>query len=58
MDKLRDLLEQEPVMLTWKTPFGRWLHIAADYGRLEIIEYLNNARIDTNGAASGLRGGF
>lgn len=58
MDTLRDLLEQEPVMLTWKTPFGTWLHIAADYGRLEKIEYLINAGIDTNGSASDLRGGF
>jgi ankyrin repeat protein len=30
------------------TPFGTWLHIAAAYGRLEIIEYLINAGIDIN----------
>ncbi|MBL3641730.1 ankyrin repeat domain-containing protein [Bacillus sp. RHFB] len=48
LDKVRDLLEKEPEMLTWMTPFGNWLHIAAAYGHLEIIEYLINAGIDTN----------
>ncbi|MEB2493886.1 ankyrin repeat domain-containing protein [Peribacillus frigoritolerans] len=48
LDKVRDLLEKEPEMLTWVTPFGTWLHIAAAHGHLEIIEYLINAGIDTN----------
>lgn len=48
LDKLRNLLEQEPEMLTWMTPFGTWLHIAAAYGQLVIIEYLINVGIDTN----------
>ncbi|MDM5312616.1 ankyrin repeat domain-containing protein [Peribacillus frigoritolerans] len=48
LDTLRDLLEKEPEMLTVMTPFGTWLHIAAAYGRLEIIEYLINAGIDIN----------
>lgn len=29
LDTLRDLLEKEPEMLTWMTPFGTWLHVAA-----------------------------
>ncbi|MGG1943006.1 ankyrin repeat domain-containing protein [Paenibacillus polymyxa] len=48
LDMLRDLLEKEPEMLTWMTPFGTWLHVAAAYGHLEIIEYLINAGIDIN----------
>lgn len=48
MDTVIDLLEKEPEMLSWMTPFGTWLHIAATYGHLEIIEYLINAGIDTN----------
>jgi ankyrin repeat protein len=48
LDTLKDLLEKEPEMLTWVTPFGTWLHIAAAHGHLEIIEYLINAGIDTN----------
>ncbi|MED3757612.1 ankyrin repeat domain-containing protein [Peribacillus frigoritolerans] len=48
LDTVRDLLEKEPEMLTWITPFGTWLHIAAAHGHLEIIEYLINAGIDTN----------
>ncbi|WP_336866140.1 ankyrin repeat domain-containing protein [Peribacillus frigoritolerans] len=48
LDTVIDLLEKEPEMLTWMTPFGTWLHIAAAYGHLEIIEYLINAGIDTN----------
>jgi ankyrin repeat protein len=48
LDTVIDLLEKEPEMVTWMTPFGTWLHIAAAYGHLEIIEYLINAGIDTN----------
>lgn len=48
LDTVSDLLEKEPEMLSWMTPFGTWLHIAAAYGHLEIIEYLINAGIDTN----------
>lgn len=48
LDNLRDLLEKEPEMLTWMTPFGTWLHVAAAHGHLEIVEYLINAGIDIN----------
>ncbi|MHC5325370.1 ankyrin repeat domain-containing protein [Priestia megaterium] len=49
VDTLRDLLEKEPEMLTWMTPFGTWLHVAA-YGNLNIAEYLinQNVEIDTS----------
>lgn len=48
LETLRDLLENEPEMLTWMTPFGTWLHVAAAHGHLEIVEYLINAGIDVN----------
>ncbi|MFP9131372.1 ankyrin repeat domain-containing protein [Niallia sp. BSM11] len=48
LDTLRDLLEKEPEMLTWMTPFGTWLHVATAHGHLEIVEYLINAGIDIN----------
>ncbi|MBM7647501.1 ankyrin repeat protein [Bacillus ectoiniformans] len=48
LDTLKNLLEKEPEMLTWMTPFGTWLHIAAAHGHLEIVKYLINAGIDIN----------
>jgi len=45
---LRELLEKEPEMLTWMTPFGTWLHVATAHGHLEIIIYLINAGMDIN----------
>ena len=48
LDTLRDLLEKEPEMLTWMTPFGTWLHVATAHGHLDIIEYLINAGLDVN----------
>lgn len=48
LDTLRDLLEKEPELLTWITPFGTWLHVAAAHGQLEIIEYLVNVGLDIN----------
>ena len=43
-----ELLKKEPEMLTWVTPFGTWLHIAAAHGQLEIVKYLINAGLDVN----------
>lgn len=40
LNTLRDLLEREPKMLEYVTPFGTWLHVATAHGHLEIIEYL------------------
>lgn len=48
LDILRGLLEKEPEMLIWLTPFGTWLHVAAAYGNSEIVEYLINIGIDIN----------
>jgi uncharacterized protein len=48
LNKVRDLLEKNPEMLTWITPFGTWLHVATAYGHLEIVQYLIRAGIDVN----------
>ncbi|MFS0559482.1 ankyrin repeat domain-containing protein [Terribacillus sp. 179-K 1B1 HS] len=48
LDIVEELLKTEPEMLTWVTPFGTWLHIAAAHGQLEIVEYLINAGLDVN----------
>ncbi|WP_154991234.1 ankyrin repeat domain-containing protein [Priestia megaterium] len=48
LNKVRDLLEKEPEMLTWVTPFGTWLHVATAHGHLEIVQYLIRAGIDVN----------
>lgn len=46
LNTLKDLLEREPKMLEYVTPFGTWLHVATAYGNLEIIEYLIHSGID------------
>lgn len=48
LNMLKDILEEHPEMVTWMTPFGTWLHVAAAHGNLKIIEYLLNAGIDIN----------
>ncbi|USL40179.1 ankyrin repeat domain-containing protein [Priestia megaterium] len=48
LNKVRDLLEKEPEMLTWITPFGTWLHVATAHGHLEIVQYLIHAGIDVS----------
>lgn len=48
LNLLKDLLEDHPEMVTWMTPFGTWLHVAAAHGHLKIIEYLLNVGIDIN----------
>ncbi|MFI8707948.1 ankyrin repeat domain-containing protein [Bacillus sp. NPDC077411] len=46
LDTLRSLLEKDPEMLTWMTPFGTWLHVATAHGHLKIVEYLISVGID------------
>lgn len=48
LNSVKDLLEKEPEMLTWITPFGSWLHIAAAHGNLDIIRYLIDVGMDIN----------
>lgn len=46
---MRDLLAAHPSMLALDTPFGSWLHVAAEFGRTEIVAYLLHAGLDING---------
>lgn len=48
LNTVKYLLEKAPEMLTWMTPFGTWLHVAAAHGYVEIVKYLMSAGIDIN----------
>ncbi|WP_137791331.1 ankyrin repeat domain-containing protein [Bacillus sp. E(2018)] len=48
LDTLKDLLQKETDMLTWMTPFGTWLHVAAAHGHLEIVKHLIKVGLDIN----------
>lgn len=48
LDTLKDLLQKDIDMLTWMTPFGTWLHVAAAHGHLEIVKFLIKAGLDSN----------
>ncbi|MFB0844494.1 ankyrin repeat domain-containing protein [Paenibacillus oleatilyticus] len=53
LDTLRDLLEKNPEMLEWMTPFGTWLHVASAHGHLEIVKLLVENNIDISIKYSG-----
>ncbi len=53
LDTLKDLLQKETDMLTWMTPFGTWLHVAAAHGHLEIVKFLIKAGLDSSNAQGG-----
>lgn len=48
LDLLKMIIEENPEMVNWMTPFGTWLHVAASHGRLDIIRYLIELEIDIN----------
>src|SRR5689334_15499887 len=48
MEKVRALLKADKKRLTWTTPSGTWLHIAAASGRLEILKMLLKMGLDVN----------
>ncbi|MBH0156674.1 ankyrin repeat domain-containing protein [Fictibacillus sp. 5RED26] len=48
LDTLKDLLQKDIDMLTWMTPFGTWLHVAAAHGHIEIVKHLIKAGLDSN----------
>ncbi len=43
-------------VLALNTPFGSWLHVAASFGKLDIVKYLISSGLDVNGR-SGVFGG-
>jgi ankyrin repeat protein len=48
LNKVEYLLEINPDMLTWMTPFGSWFHIAAAHGHLDIIQFLYQKGLNVN----------
>ncbi len=42
------LLDDNPEQLAASTVFGTWLHVAADYGRIEIVKFLKEKGMDIN----------
>ncbi|WP_046214888.1 ankyrin repeat domain-containing protein [Paenibacillus wulumuqiensis] len=48
LDTFKNLIEKDPEMLNWMTPFGTWLHVAVAHGHLDIVEYLIKLGIDIN----------
>lgn len=46
--RVRDLFAAHPDMLAQETPFGSWLHVAASFGRTEIIAHLLHLGVDIN----------
>lgn len=53
IDFITTTFEENPSVLTMNTPFGSWLHVAASFGKLEIVQALvERFKMDIN-----LRGG-
>src|SRR5690349_10588801 len=50
------LIASDPSQLTFVTPFGTWLHVAASCGRLRVVQFLARAGADVN-ARGGISGG-
>lgn len=48
LDKVRQLIEADISRLEMMTPFGPWLHVAASFGKVEIVKYLISLGIDIN----------
>ena len=56
LNLVKELLKTNDDLLDIDTPFGSWLHVAADYGKIEIAKYLIYAGIDVN-RKGGISGG-
>ena len=56
LDGVAKTLESNPDLMRHETPFGTWLHIAANNGELEIVKWLIEAGIEVN-ALGGIAGG-
>ncbi|SHK26060.1 Ankyrin repeat-containing protein [Clostridium cavendishii DSM 21758] len=46
--KIKMLIGDDKEILNMVTAFGTWLHVAADFGNLEMVEYLLNLGLDIN----------
>ena len=56
LDALADVIGRNPGVLDAMTPFGTWLHVAADAGDLTVVKWLVDAGIDVN-RRGGVTGG-
>ncbi|MCZ7647444.1 MAG: ankyrin repeat domain-containing protein [Planctomycetota bacterium] len=56
LKKIRALLSTDKKRLSLMTPFGTWLHVAASFGKLEIVKYLISCGMNIN-AYGGTAGG-
>lgn len=49
LNSLTTIFEANPAAVNMNTPFGSWLHVAASFGRLEIVQMLvERFRLDIN----------
>jgi len=49
IDFITTTFEENPSVVTMNTPFGSWLHVAASFGKLEIVQSLvERFRMDIN----------
>lgn len=56
-DKVVTLLQSNPGLLDVQTPFGSWLHVAASFGKLEIVKLLLKLGINVNARGGTFNGG-
>ncbi len=56
LDRVKELLAKNKELLDVDTPFGSWLHVAADQGRMDIAKYLIECGMDVN-RNGGISGG-
>jgi uncharacterized protein len=57
VDKVGSLIREDNELLHTMTPFGSWLHVAASFGKLEIVKLLLQAGIDINCRGGTFKGG-
>lgn len=48
IEKLKIIIENNPKELYEITPFGSWLHVAATSGKIDIVKYLVEKKLDIN----------
>ncbi len=56
LDLVKEFLNDDNELLNVETPFGSWLHVAADQGKYNIAQYLVNRGLDVN-RDGGISGG-
>ncbi|BCU78006.1 ankyrin repeat domain-containing protein [Luteolibacter sp. LG18] len=54
--RVRDLTALHPECIHMHTPFGGWLHVAASFGRDEMVDYFIESGVDVNGRGGILNG--